>query len=207
MTLPDPVPFPSNKLTFSRQQLAGGRWNIDHPDRVDAKGRQIVLVQEIKDAFPGWGFVYTCLGSQVNVYSEVPCSDPVSLSNLVADHQANAGFATTRLDKAKADALYNASEQMKEFIESRYPAYRQRTLSEIKADARFLGLSLAADYVQQVADWINSCIAAYYEVQLCILAAVSEEEVCSFGANYDSLSEADPLVTISHARTLMVPPA
>ena len=201
-TLPS---LPPHLCSFTRQQIDGGRWNVNHPARIDERGEQITLRSEILAAFPGWHFMIFARNSFLDIRSDVACSDPLLLADVVAKHQSNYGMPTTKLDRVKSDTLNLLSEEMRDFIEFYYPAFRQRTLSEIRADARFQGNQTALDYVQQVVDWINSCINTYYGAQLAILDSSVDtvEAVNGILIDYEPLKASEPGVTIAQARILL----
>ena len=85
--------MPEFTHTYTRA-LVDGAFDLNHPERLDMEGDQILLAKEIEAALPGISFVVRMTGTEcrviVDAVSDLSVGDKNTLDTVVSTHKANA---------------------------------------------------------------------------------------------------------------------
>lgn len=103
------------------------------------------------------------------------------------------------LEPQRKTALDKLSKDGADFIESRYPSFRQQMLQALFTEALFSGLVNRANYIKQVLNWVKSVVAITAVGENQLNAADSIEEIRDVEIDFSPFEETDPNVTINEA--------
>jgi len=97
---------------YTRNVLASGAWDINHPDRIDTNGEQIRLASEVKDALPGKVFTLKCTGAMAvfTFVDTLDAGEQTTLDDTVTTHQAGGRVET--LDECKVRCITECKEYL-----------------------------------------------------------------------------------------------
>ncbi len=107
------------------------------------------------------------------------------------------------LDRAKEIKITDLSFQIKDFVEIRYPAHRQRTLTLLLIQGVAGGLVNRIAYIQPVMDWMQTLITYFYAQrdQILLMTALAEIEV--YEPDLVSFANTDPQISIEGAASIL----
>jgi hypothetical protein len=111
-------------------------------------------------------------------------------------------YAAYSVDQVKAIRIAELDVSVRSFVYTRYPPHRQQTLSFIRSEARFDGLTNRANYVGQCSVWINSCISFYFTAKATIEYMQTKEDVLAVSIDASYLGADDPEVSIGAAMSI-----
>lgn len=106
------------------------------------------------------------------------------------------------LQKARGEMSLKFSIKAYDYIEKKYPAYRQQMLQALYTQAVKNGLTNRANYIEGLIDWCSSVVALSLQADAELTECSTEEEMFLVDVDYTAMDYTDPEVTIEQALSI-----
>jgi hypothetical protein len=112
------------------------------------------------------------------------------------ENAVRARSAGARLENRKKDKLTYLKRQTKDYIEQRYSAETQRTISLLIGSATVNSDPVSVQRLTSVTEWIGVCVKRYYTARDAVNAATTPDELEGVSLDLSGLSESDPAIDL-----------
>ena len=107
-----------------------------------------------------------------------------------------------RLNNAKSNKKAVISQQAADYIETKYPSFRQQMFQALYSEAKADGLTDRVAYIAQLLDWVKTVTTLAIVSEEAVQQAESEETVNSISVDFTQFDGTDPNVTIKETLSL-----
>jgi len=192
---------------YTRELLADGRWDVNHPDRIDDEGNRLLLKSELRDEFPSNSFVVCCDDAVICITPTVDldAGEITQLNQVVADHKANtitAGMLEALKTNLIMQLIYDVNYYL--HITRHYDANRQVSFENRLEQARHDSMTDREAYIEQLPDWIFGTVIAYYSSKKQdIIDCTTAEQVAAITWDLSQFDVSDPEISVDGALDIM----
>ncbi len=107
-----------------------------------------------------------------------------------------------RLNNVKSNKKAAISQQAADYIETKYPSFRQQMFQALYSEAKADGLTDRVAYIAQLLDWVKTVTTLAILSEETVQQAESEETVNAISVDFTQFDITDPSITIKEALSL-----